>query len=118
MDIELVVEGTTMRGTLDESSASRDFASLLPLTLTLTDFHGTEKISDLPRALSTDGAPDGITPATGDITYFAPWGNLALFYNDFTYSEGLVALGHIEPGGADVLAALADDTTVVITAAP
>jgi hypothetical protein len=31
----------------------------------------------------------------GDITYYAPWGNLAIFYRDFGYSPGLVRLGHI-----------------------
>ena len=43
-----------------------------------------------------DGAPEGVTPETGDIAYFAPWGNLAIFYRDFRYSPGLVRLGRIE----------------------
>jgi hypothetical protein len=77
MDIELVIEVTELRGTLNNSAAGRDFASLLPLTLTLADFHGTEKIN-LPRPLSTEGAPAGTAASAGDITYYAPWGNLAL----------------------------------------
>jgi hypothetical protein len=117
MDIELVIEATELRGTLDNSAAGRDFASLLPLTLTLADFHGTEKISDLPRPLSTEGAPAGTAASAGDITYYAPWGNLALFYRDFPYSDGLVRLGRLDPGAADILAGLDDDTTVTIHAA-
>ena len=117
MDIELVIDGTELRGTLDDTAAGRDFASLLPLTLTLTDFHATEKISDLPRRLSTGGAPGGTAASAGDITYYAPWGNLALFYRDFTYSEGLVRLGRLDPEAADVLAGLDDGTTVTIDAA-
>jgi hypothetical protein len=39
------------------AETSRDFAALLPLTLTLKDYAATEKISDLPKRLSTDGAP-------------------------------------------------------------
>jgi hypothetical protein len=70
----------------------------LPLKLTLTDYAATEKISDLPRRLSTEGAPPGIEPKVGDIAYYSPWGNLALFYKDFKYSEGLVRLGRIESG--------------------
>jgi hypothetical protein len=31
-------------------------------------------------------------------TYYAPWGNLALFHKDFRYSEGLVRLGRIDSG--------------------
>ena len=34
----------------------------------------------------------------GDITYYAPWGNLAIFYRGFRYSPGLIRLGRIESG--------------------
>lgn len=34
----------------------------------------------------------------GDLTYYAPWGNLALFYRDFGYANGLIKLGHIDDG--------------------
>ena len=40
-----------LTGTLNDSKAAQDFANLLPLTLTLHDYNGTEKISDLPRKL-------------------------------------------------------------------
>jgi hypothetical protein len=99
MKINIDVEGATITATLDDSPAARDFASLLPLELTLEDYHSTEKISDLPRRLSTEGAPAGIDPSPGDITYYAPWGNLAIFYQDFGYSRGLVKLGVIVTGG-------------------
>jgi hypothetical protein len=99
MKINIDVEGTTITATLDDSPAARDFASLLPLMLTLEDYNSTEKISDLPRKLSTQDAPAGIDPSPGDITYYAPWGNLAIFYKDFGYSSGLVKLGAIVTGG-------------------
>jgi hypothetical protein len=99
MKIHIDVEGATITATLDDSPAARDFASLLPLVLTLEDYHSTEKISNLPRKLSTQGAPAGIAPSPGDITYDAPWGNLAIFYKDFGYSSGLVKLGAIVTGG-------------------
>ena len=87
-----------------ESSAAHDFLSLLPLTLTLEDYAGTEKISDLPRRLSIEDAPAGSDPAVGDIAYYAPWGNLALYYRDFGYSSGLIILGRID-GGLEALGA-------------
>lgn len=98
MKITIDIEVTTITATLDDSPAARDFASLLPLTLTLEDYNSTEKISNLPRRLSTEGAPPGIDPSPGDITYYAPWGNLAIFYKDFGYSRGLVKLGAIVSG--------------------
>ena len=89
--------------TLNDSKAAQDFASLLPLSLTLKDYASTEKISDLPRRLSIDGAPPGFDPSVGDITYYAPWGNLAIFYRDGEYSSELVSLGR-HASGADIFA--------------
>lgn len=75
------------------------FVALLPLTLTLSDYGTTEKVSDLPRKLATDGAPVGFKPSVGDIAYYAPWGNLAIFRESFRYSSGLIRLGSIDTGG-------------------
>jgi hypothetical protein len=102
MRIRMSIEGTPLTATLDDNVASRDFASLLPLALTLTDYAATEKISDLPRRLSTEGTPPGSEPAVGTLAYYAPWGNLALFYRDAGYANGLVRLGTIT-SGMDVL---------------
>ncbi|MBD9726471.1 cyclophilin-like fold protein [Streptomyces caniscabiei] len=111
MDIELTIDGNAVAGTLNGSAAARDFAALLPLTLNLSDFHETERIADLPRRLSTSGAPDGAEAKAGDLAYYAPWGNLALFYRDFPYSDGLVILGHVTDDGTDRLAT-AEEVTV------
>ncbi|ACG74568.1 conserved hypothetical protein [Anaeromyxobacter sp. K] len=98
MKIRINFEGKVITGTLADTESARDFASMLPLTLTLKDYSGTEKISDLPRRLSTKGAPAGSDPSIGDLAYYAPWGNLALFYKDFGYSSGLVTLGKLDSG--------------------
>ena len=98
MKIRITVGGKTIYGTLADNTTARDFAALLPLTVMLEDYAGTEKIHALPKRLSTAGAPAGIDPSVGDITYYAPWGNLAIFYRDFGYSTGLVELGRIDSG--------------------
>jgi hypothetical protein len=103
MKIRIILDGGTLTATLADNPTARDFASLLPLTLTLSDYASTEKISDLPQKLSRQGASDGIDPTVGDITYYAPWGNLAIFHRDFRYSPGLIRLGVID-AGADVFA--------------
>jgi hypothetical protein len=102
MKIRLKLEDKVFTATLNDSKTARDFTAQLPLTLTLTDYSKTEKISDLQKRLSTDGAPGGSDPSVGDIAYYAPWGNLALFYRDFGYSSGLVILGKID-GGIEAL---------------
>jgi hypothetical protein len=95
MNIRITINGQALAATLDDSPAGRDFAALLPLSLDLEDYAATEKIAQLPRKLVTTGAPAGITPVVGDITYYAPWGNLAIFHKGFGYANGLVKLGHI-----------------------
>ncbi|MFH8760545.1 cyclophilin-like fold protein [Streptomyces atroolivaceus] len=95
MDIRLTVDGDPVAAALDDSVTAGDFASLLPLTLDLKDFHQAEKIVDLPRRLSTSGAPKGAAPKAGDLGYYAPWGQLVLYYRDVPYADGIVILGHL-----------------------
>ena len=96
MKIRITIGEKAVTAALTDSEAARDFVSLLPLTLVLEDHARTEKISYLPRKLSTTGAPAGSDPSVGDIAYYAPWGNLAIYYRDFGYSNGLVILGKID----------------------
>ena len=98
MKVRIDIDGTPFMATLVDTAPARDFASLLPLRLTLIDYARTEKISDLPRRLSTEGAPAGVEPEIGDITYYAPWDNLAIFHRHAGYAAGLVRLGTIESG--------------------
>ncbi len=98
MKIRLKIQDNVITATLLDNATSRDFVSLLPISLTLEDYAATEKISDLPRNLSTEGAPAGSDPSIGDIAYYSPWGNLAIFYRDFRYSSGLIKLGKIVSG--------------------
>lgn len=97
MRIRLTIDGHETHATLNDSPAARDLASLLPLTVKLEDFHGTERIGYPPRKLTTDGAPPPSAAKAGDLAYYAPWGNLALFYHDGPApSADLLILGHLE----------------------
>ncbi|WP_316741620.1 cyclophilin-like fold protein [Streptomyces sp. MK7] len=70
-----------------------------------------------PRELTTDGAPEPSTAKAGDLAYYAPWGNLALFYQDGpSATAGLLVLGHLD-AGPDQLAR-ADRITIEITVEP
>ena len=73
MKIRLSAGNTALTATMLDNEASRDFMSLLPLTVTFKDYAGTEKITYLPRRLSSKGAPAGTDPSVGDITYYGLW---------------------------------------------
>ena len=111
MRISIKLGAKIITASLTDSATSRDFLSLLPLKINFEDYAATEKIGYLPRKLSTIGAPAGVEPRTGDVTYYAPWGNLALFHKDFQYSSGLISLGKLESG----LEALRDSGSVTAT---
>lgn len=103
MKIEIRIEKTQQKATalLADNRTARDFYAQLPLTLKLEDYAGSEKIGrDIPKKLNIDGSPKGYEGKKGDLTYYAPWGNLAIFYTDshVGYADGLVYFGRIESG--------------------
>lgn len=98
MKIRLHVNGDIATATLQDNATARDFAALLPLALTLVDFAKVERIGKLPRALSTAGAPAGLDPMVGDITYYAPHQELAIFAGKNVYANGLVRIGQVNGG--------------------
>jgi hypothetical protein len=78
----------------EDNPAVRDFLSMLPLTLTLEEFAGREKIAYLPRELAHAGSP-GSDPEDGDLIYYVPWGNIGFYYNTagIGYSDQTIHLG-------------------------
>jgi hypothetical protein len=98
LKIQIVIGKTVLSATMHNNPTTMDFLSMLPLTLKLEDYAKTEKISYLPRKLSVKDAPSGSDPSPGDISYYSPWGNLAIFYRDFGYSNGLIILGKLDSG--------------------
>ena len=99
---------------MQDNPTSRDFLSLLPLTVSFEDYSGTEKIARLSKRLSVKEAPAGSDPSVGDFTYYSPWGNIAIFYRDFGYADGLVILGSVEPGGVEKLARMNGSVAVTL----
>src|SRR3712207_1370165 len=57
--IRVLIGDTVIPARLNDTATARDLLTQLPLTLTVRDFNGVEKIAPLPRALSTEGVPPG-----------------------------------------------------------
>jgi len=98
--IRLHVDGQVATATLHDNATARDFAALLPMSLTLTDFARIERIADLPRKLSLDRTETTVPVKEGDLAYYVPWGNLAIFVEDGTgnYTGDLMRLGAVDTG--------------------
>jgi len=94
---------TGLTGRLLDNATARDLAAQLPLTLTFRAHDNVENSAPLPRALSLDGAPAGHDPVAGDVGYWAPDGDLVLYYDDQApYWNGIVRIGEMH-GAIDAL---------------
>ncbi|AYG69836.1 MULTISPECIES: cyclophilin-like fold protein [unclassified Rhizobium] len=98
MKVRFTFNNRIMVASLYDNPSAADFASLLPLELTIDNYANNEKIAYLPRKLTQAGSGPFGNERPGDLCYFAPWGNLALFYGSYRYSAGLIRLGRFEAG--------------------
>ena len=98
----IVVGDTVLTGHLFDNAAARDLAAQLPLTVTFRDVNAVEKSAPLPRKLTVDGMPAGEDPHVGDLGYWAPDGDLVVYYGDVGYWTGIMRLGEISSDVAAV----------------
>jgi len=99
MPIRLTIDGRTATATLNDTPTARDFTSVLPLTLDMNDLFGREKPGQLPRPLATGEGQS--TYQVGDLGYWAPSQDLAIFHHDDGQripSPGIVIIGRIDTG--------------------
>ncbi|WP_288545519.1 cyclophilin-like fold protein [uncultured Helicobacter sp.] len=112
MQIIMNVKGAEFVLELEDNIATRDFLTLLPLSLEFSDYVGKEKIAPkLPKKLNTAGL-NGYTPSVGDFFYFSPWGNLGIFYEKQPFHNGLVKLGKLDSKALAIIKA--QDSNFVI----
>lgn len=92
MQIQMQFQGKSFVLSLENNAAAREFYALLPLALSFSDYVGKEKIARLDKSLSAQESGD-YNPQSGDFFYFAPWGNVGIFYAKQPPYKGLIKLG-------------------------
>ena len=103
-----------LTGRLSDNATARDLADQLPLTLDFRDHNNVEKTAPLAGELSLDGDPAGHDPTAGDIGYWAPDGDLVLYYDDDApYFDGIVPIGEFD-GELDAIERQRDDFSATI----
>lgn len=104
LKVNISVGDRTITATMEDNAAGRDFISRLPLEVTLNDYNNTtEKIFYPDPALTTEGVTCGCAPTPGDITIYAPWGNVAIFCKNWSHSNDLIKIGRIDGDGIEAL---------------
>lgn len=103
MRVKFTFADQAFTATLEDNPSACDLFSMLPLDLTISDYASNEKIANLPRKLTEVGSGRFQNEAVGDLCYYAPWGNLALFYGPYRWSRGLIRLGRLDQGAAPLM---------------
>ena len=100
MKIKITIGGRILTARLADNATAQDFASILPLHVTMKDLFGREKYGDLPKALSKNG-PTKKTYEVGEIAYWSPAQQLAVYYHhdgESIPSPGIIPIAKIDAG--------------------
>lgn len=83
---------------LNDSTAADSLYEQLPLTIEVEDYSTNEKIFYPPEELDTSNSPMAQGGA-GTLAYYAPWGDVVMFYGDYGENSSLFELGQAVLGG-------------------
>ena len=81
--LEVVVGDDVFTATLADTEAAREFAQMLPMTISMSDYGGFEKVGSLGKNLTADNSQ--ITTVAGDIVLYNG-NNIVMFYGSNSWS--------------------------------
>ena len=97
MRIQVEANGNAIVFELNDSKAAQELYDQLPLSLSVENYASNEKIFYPPEELDTSDAPSA-NSVVGTLAYYAPWGDVVMFYGDFGSAGGLYELGQAVSG--------------------
>jgi hypothetical protein len=97
MKISIQTNGNITVFELNNSRAAKELYEQLPLMIAIEDYSNKEKIFYPPEKLDTTDTPLA-NAQFGTIAYYAPWGDVAIFYDSFGTASGLYELGKVISG--------------------
>jgi hypothetical protein len=97
MQISVKANGKTTVFELNDSPAAGDLYAQLPLSTSVENYSHNEKIFYPPKKLNTTDTPQA-DARVGTLAYYAPWGDVVMFYGNFGSAAGLYELGHAVSG--------------------
>ncbi len=98
MQIRVESDGKMIVFELNDSQAARELYEQLPLSIQVEDYSTNEKIFYPPEELDISDAPLAEAAGAGTLAYYAPWGDVVMFYGDFGGAGGLYELGEAVSG--------------------
>nr|WP_321396678.1 cyclophilin-like fold protein [uncultured Desulfobacter sp.] len=101
MTISVDANGKTVVFQLNDSTAAQQLYAQLPLDIKVEDYGSNEKIFYPPKKLDTADTPKANAKA-GTLAYYAPWGDVVMFYKNFGSAAGLYELGYAVSGDENI----------------
>ncbi|AKB49489.1 Conserved domain protein precursor [Methanosarcina barkeri str. Wiesmoor] len=101
MRISIQASGETTIYELNDGKAAKELYEQLPLTIDVEDYSNNEKIFYPPKKLDTTNTPMA-NAQFGTLAYYAPWGDVVMFYDRFGSAGGLYELGNVISGGEHI----------------
>ena len=86
---------------LNDSPAADSLYEQLPITTEVEDFSTNEKIFYPSQELDTSDSPVAEGGA-GTLAYYAPWGDVVMFYDNYSVNDSLFELGQALSGGEQI----------------
>ena len=111
--LDITANGRTMTATLADTEAARQLLARLdngPVTVSMNDYGGFEKVGALPWSLPTDNRQ--ITTSAGDIMLYQG-NNIVIFYGSNSWSY--TPLGRIEGAGASEIRDFLSGSSLQVT---
>lgn len=98
MRISVSTERQTIVYQLNNSGAAAALVAQLPMTIDVEDYGDNEKIFYPPHKLDTGNTPLAKDIVAGTLAYYAPWGDVVMFYDTFRPASGLYHIGDAVSG--------------------
>jgi hypothetical protein len=102
MNISVKTNGNTVVFELNDSTAAKALYAQLPLSIAVENYGNNEKIFYPPEKLNTSDTPLAESCRVGTLAYYAPWGDVVMFYGSFGSASGLYVLGEAISGSEHI----------------
>lgn len=111
MQVQITSKGHTTIFQLYDTVAAKQFYDQLPLELDLTNFRDAQWMLYPPEKLSVTEREAYHDGKKGELSYYAPWGDVFMLYKDFYAGDEMHRLG-IGLSGIEEIAEMSDRATI------
>ena len=111
MQVKITSQGHTATFQLYHTVAAKEFYAQLPLELDLTNFRDAQWMFYPPEKLGVTAREAYHNGKKGELSYYAPWGDVFMLYKDFYAGDEMHRLG-VGLSGIDDISAMSGQALI------